>query len=329
MLREAAGLTGEDVGEELGWSVSKLSRTEKARAAVPWNDVSDLLNIYGVNDETRTALIQLCKDLKPQAWRQPYNDVLASFKNLANYIDLESAASSLPIHTPLTILGLLQTEDYARAIVSATWPLELTDLEVQRRVELRMQRQEVIGLDSPLRLWAILDEASMHREVGGPDVVRGQLQQLSRVAHRPEVTIQVIPFNAGGHVSWPGRSASSPLTTIQTCSPSRRSPARSPWTARRTSALQASALTIYARRLTRQSTRETDPRDSAEVRLAGEDVDGLVYLCSVAQEQPCRSAMRGEHNGLLDHLTAVIGLSDRRSPGPGEEDGSPSDRARP
>jgi hypothetical protein len=181
-----------------------VSRIEKARAAVPWSDVSDLLDVYGVDDATRTALIQLCKDSKQQAWWQPYNDVLASFKNLANYIDLESAASSLRIYTPLTIPGLLQTEDYARAIVSATWPLELTDLEVQRRVELRMQRQEVIGLDPPLRLWAILDEAALHRAVGGPDVMRGQLEHLSRVAHRPEITIQVIPFDAGGHVAMAG-----------------------------------------------------------------------------------------------------------------------------
>lgn len=203
-LREVAGLTGEDVGKQLGWSVSKVSRIEKARAAVPWSDVSDLLDVYDVDDTTRTALIQLCKDSKQQAWWQPYNDVLASFKNLANYIDLESAASSLRIYTPLTIPGLLQTEDYARAIVSATWPLELTDLEIQRRVELRMQRQKIIGLDPPLRLWAILDEASLHREVGGTGVMRAQLEHLGRVAHRPEITIQVIPFDAGGHVAMSG-----------------------------------------------------------------------------------------------------------------------------
>jgi transcriptional regulator with XRE-family HTH domain len=203
-LREAAGLTGDAIAKQLGWSVSKVSRIEKARATVPWSDVSDMIDLYGVNGETRTALIQLCKDSKQQAWWQPYSDVLASFKNLANYIDLESAASSLRIYTPLTIPGLLQTEEYARAIVSATWPLELTDLEVQRRVELRMQRQKIIGLDPPLRLWAILDEASLHREVGGTDVMRAQLAHLGRIAHRPEITMQVIPFDAGGHVAMAG-----------------------------------------------------------------------------------------------------------------------------
>jgi transcriptional regulator with XRE-family HTH domain len=203
-LREAADLTGDDVARKLGWSVSKVSRIEKARATVPWSDVSDLLDTYDVDDQTRAALIQLCKDAKQQAWWQPYNDVLASFKNLANYIDLESAASSLRIYTPLTIPGLLQTEDYARAIITATWPLEFTDVEVQRRVELRMQRQKVIGQDPPLRLWAILDEAALHREVGGAEVMRAQLEHLAHVARRPEVTIQVIPFAAGGHVAMAG-----------------------------------------------------------------------------------------------------------------------------
>jgi transcriptional regulator with XRE-family HTH domain len=200
-LREAAGLTGEDVGKQLGWSVSKVSRIEKARAAVPWSDVSDLLDVYGVEDATRAALIQLCKDSKQQAWWQPYNDVLASFKNLANYIDLESAASSLRMYTPLTVPGLLQTEDYARAITTTAGPLELTDAEIERRVELRLQRQAIIAKDPPLRLWAILDEAALHREVGGTEVMRGQLQHLSQIARRPEITLQVIPYDVGAHVA--------------------------------------------------------------------------------------------------------------------------------
>jgi transcriptional regulator with XRE-family HTH domain len=203
-LREAARLTGDDVAKQLGWSVSKVSRIEKARATVPWSDVSDLLDIYDPDDETRAALIQLCKDAKQQAWWQPYNDVLAAFRNLASYIDLESAASSLRIYTPLTIPGLLQTEDYARAIITATWPLEFTDVEIERRVELRLRRQEVIAKDPPLRLWAIVDEAALHREVGGVDVTRAQLQHLNRIARRPEITLQVIPFAAGGHVAMAG-----------------------------------------------------------------------------------------------------------------------------
>lgn len=203
-LREAARLTGDDVCAHLGWSVSKLSRIEKARATVPWSDVSDLLDVYDVDDETRAALIQLCKEAKQQAWWQPYNDVLASFRNLATYIDLESAASSLRMYTPLTIPGLLQTEDYARAIMTAAWPLELSDEEIERRVELRMHRQQVIANDPPLRLWAIMDEAALHRQVGGRHVMRGQLEHLTEVARRPEVTLQVIPYAAGGHVAMAG-----------------------------------------------------------------------------------------------------------------------------
>lgn len=203
-LREAAGLTGEDVGKQLGWSVSKVSRIEKARAAVPWSDVSDLLDVYGVEGETRAALIQLCKDSKQQAWWQSYNDVLSSFKNLANYIDLEAAASSLRMYTPLTVPGLLQTEDYARAITATAGPLDLTDAEIERRVELRLQRQAIIAKDPPLRLWAILDEAALHREVGGIEVMRGQLRHLSQIARRPEITLQVIPYGVGAHVAMAG-----------------------------------------------------------------------------------------------------------------------------
>ena len=203
-LREGARLTGDDVAKQLGWSVSKVSRIEKARAAVPWSDISDLLDIYDVDDETRAALIQLCKDAKQQAWWQPYNDVLASFRNLASYIDLESAASSLRVYTPLTIPGLLQTEDYARAITTTAGPLELADEEIERRVELRMQRQVIIATEPPLRLWVILDEAALHRHVGNLDIMRGQLQQLARVARRPEITLQVIPYDAGAHVAMAG-----------------------------------------------------------------------------------------------------------------------------
>lgn len=203
-LREAADLTGDDVAKQLGWSVSKVSRIEKARAAVPWSDVSDLLDVYDIASETRAALIQLCKDSKQQAWWQPYNDVLASFKNLTNYIDLESAASSLRIYTPLTIPGLLQRDDYARAIIATARPLELTEREVERRVELRLHRQAVIAKDPRLRLWAIMDEAALHREVGGHDVMRRQLEHLADMARQPEITVQVIPFSAGGHVAMAG-----------------------------------------------------------------------------------------------------------------------------
>jgi transcriptional regulator with XRE-family HTH domain len=203
-LREEAGLTGDDVGKQLGWSVSKISRIEKARATVPWSDISDLLDIYHVDEDTRAALIKLCKDSKQQAWWQPYNDVLASFRNLASYIDLESAASSLRTYTPLTIPGLLQTEDYARSIITSARPLELTDEEIERRVELRLQRQEVIGQDPPLRLWMIVDEAALHRHVGGSRVMYGQLMHLAQIARRPEITLQVIPYVAGGHVAMAG-----------------------------------------------------------------------------------------------------------------------------
>lgn len=204
-LREASGLTGDDVAKRLGWSVSKISRIEKARAAVPWGDVSDLLDLYGMDEsDTRKALIQLARDSKQQAWWQPYNDVLASFRNLATYIDLESAAESVRMFTPLTVPGLLQTESYARGIITTAGPLDLTEEEIERRVELRMRRQSVISEDPALELWVILDEAVLHRVVGDQDTMASQLHHLADCARHPKITIQVIPFSAGAHAAMAG-----------------------------------------------------------------------------------------------------------------------------
>lgn len=181
-----------------------MSRIEKARASVPWSDISDLLELYEVSAGHRDALIQLARESRQQAWWQSYSDVLSSFRNLATYIDFESAAVSLRMYTPLAVPGLLQTEDYARAVIGTTGPVERTEAEIERRVELRMQRQAAIAKEPPLELWVILDEAALHRVVGGPQVMREQVEHLIEVARRPEVTLQVIPFGAGAHVAMAG-----------------------------------------------------------------------------------------------------------------------------
>lgn len=201
-LREGTGLTGDQVAERLDWYGAKVSKIETGRIAVGWGDVSDLLDLYGIeDDETRERLIALARESRRrEGWWQPYSDLLS--KNNRTLIDLEVSASSLRIFEPLVVPGLLQTPDYARAIITSR--LEYEEKEVQRRVELRMQRQAVVAKDGSLDLWAIIDEAALHRENGGSQVMRDQLLRLAEVAEEPGVQVQVIPNRVGAHAAMSG-----------------------------------------------------------------------------------------------------------------------------
>ena len=201
--REAAGKTGEDVAAALGWSDSKVSRIETGQIAVTWGDVSDMLDLYGVADpQVRDALISLARQARQQGWWHPYASILG--RPYATYIGLESAAESLRVFEPLTVPGQLQTEPYARAIIRTT-TRELGADEVERLVEVRLRRQDVIfNSDDPLRLSVVLDEAVLRREVGGPAVMAGQLRRLAEAAARPRVRVQVLAFTQGSHVSMAG-----------------------------------------------------------------------------------------------------------------------------
>ncbi|MEU8304834.1 helix-turn-helix transcriptional regulator [Actinomadura sp. NPDC048955] len=202
-LREATGLTGDEVTERLGWYGAKVSRIEKGRISVPWSDVVELLDLYEVSDSaTREALIQLAKAARQKEWWQPYSDMLS--KNARTYIGLESAAESLRTYQPSSVPGLLQTTDYARAIITRAGPLTLGEDEIGRRLSLRTKRQAVIGEAGSLRLWTVLDEAALYREIGGSDVMRAQLMHLVEMAHHPQIDIQVMPFSAGPHASLSG-----------------------------------------------------------------------------------------------------------------------------
>jgi transcriptional regulator with XRE-family HTH domain len=202
-LREVAGLTGDEVTQRLGWYGAKVSRIEKGRISVPWSDVVDLLDLYGVDDPaTREALIRLAKAARQKEWWQPYSDMLS--KNARTYIGLESAAESLRTYQPSSVPGLLQTTDYARAIITRAGPLTLGEDEIGRRLSLRTKRQAVIGEEGSLRLWTVLDEAALHREIGGSAVMHEQLLHLMEMAHHPQIDIQVMPFSAGPHASLSG-----------------------------------------------------------------------------------------------------------------------------
>jgi transcriptional regulator with XRE-family HTH domain len=202
-LREATRKTGEEAAAALGWSDSKISRIETGRIAVTWGDVSDMLDLYGVTDpEIRGSLIALAREARQKGWWHPYSSMLS--RHYATHIGLEAAAESLRIFEPLTVPGLLQTEPYARAII-ATNTRELGQDEIERRVEVRLRRQDVIfKSEDPLRLSVVLDEAVLRRETGGPAIMTGQIQRLIEASAQPRIRLQVLAFAQGSHVGMAG-----------------------------------------------------------------------------------------------------------------------------
>lgn len=193
-LREAAGLTMEDVAQRLDWSKAKISRIETGRTRVTPSDVRLLVEEYGVTDEQeRQALMDLARKARKQGWWHNYSDVIAS-----PYVGFEAEASGVRTYQSQLVPGLLQTEGYVRALLSSVRPA-LPRHEIDRRVEARVARQERLGEQDAPHLWAILDEAVFHRLVGGPDVMAGQLDRLREAARLPNVTLQVLPFSAGSH----------------------------------------------------------------------------------------------------------------------------------
>ncbi|WTW93858.1 helix-turn-helix domain-containing protein [Streptomycetaceae bacterium NBC_01309] len=198
-LREGQGISREDAGYEIRASESKISRMELGRVSFKDRDVADLLTMYGVTDETeREALLNLTREANATGWWHSYGDILPSWFQV--YVGLEEAASVIRTYEVQFVPGLLQTADYARAVIVAGQP-NASAPEVERRVGLRTQRQLILGRDRPPRLWAVLDEAALRRPIGGRDVMRGQIQHLIDAAAHPHVTIQVMPFRFGAHAA--------------------------------------------------------------------------------------------------------------------------------
>lgn len=194
-LREAAKLTCEDVAEHLECSASKISRVETGRVSVSPRDVRDMLEIYGVPEDQREALVQLARESRQKGWWHAYGDSVQP--HLATLLGLESAASEIRIYEVNLIPSLLQTEDYARAVLAAGM-VSSGRTEIERLVALRMERQQVTNANLP-KVWAVLDEAALRRQVGGAEVMRVQLEHLREVSVMPNVSLQVIPFGGGAH----------------------------------------------------------------------------------------------------------------------------------
>jgi len=194
-LREAAKLTCEEVAERLECSASKISRVETGRVSVSPRDVRDMLEIYGTPPDQRDSLVQLARDSRQKGWWHAYGDTVQP--HLATYLGLESAAVEIRMYEVSLIPRLLQTEDYARAVIAAG-TVNSPRADVERQVALRMERQRLTRTNPP-KVWAVLDEAALRRQVGGPEVMRMQLEYLLELTNLPNVSLQVIPFFGGAH----------------------------------------------------------------------------------------------------------------------------------
>jgi transcriptional regulator with XRE-family HTH domain len=200
-LRESARLTREDVAERTGINTVTLYRIENARVRPQARTLMTLLDLYEVADDRKAELAVLLRDARQRGWLQAYESLLP--QEYTTYIGFEAEASVIWNYESLFVPGLLQTEDYVRAVTRAGLPTASDD-EVDRRVEVRLQRQRVLTGSSPIELWAIVDEAALRRQVGGSDVMRAQLGHLIDAAGLPHITLQVIPYSAGAHAGMLG-----------------------------------------------------------------------------------------------------------------------------
>ncbi|WP_308409580.1 helix-turn-helix transcriptional regulator [Streptomyces sp. A3M-1-3] len=201
-LREGRELTSEAAAAEMGWHPSKMSRLEGGRSGLRGPDVGRLLDLYGISDAgEREALADLAREGRRRVWWQPYNDVLA--KHYASFISFEVEASAIRNYQVSAVPGLLQTADYARVLTRSSNP-EYSPEDVNALVEVRLARQNAAWeREEPLKLWAILDEAVVHRAVGGPAAMAKQLQRLIAASEMPNITLQILPFTAGAHAGMP------------------------------------------------------------------------------------------------------------------------------
>ncbi|SOD63909.1 Helix-turn-helix domain-containing protein [Streptomyces zhaozhouensis] len=205
-LREAQGITGADAGREIRGSHSKISRLEMGRIGFKPRDVDDLLTLYGVYDTAERATLQaLVRESNSQGWWHYFHDVVPSWLHM--YLGLEQAATVIRGYELQFVPGLLQTEEYARAVIGLDPD---TPERRERKVQLRMARQQVLHRDRPPTLWVIVDEAALRRSMGGRALMRGQLTHLIEATRMPHVTVQVVPFAAGAHSAIAG-----PVTVLR------------------------------------------------------------------------------------------------------------------
>ena len=201
-LREAKGISREDAGYTIRASESKISRMELGRVSFKERDVTDLLSLYGVEDAAeRDALVTLVREANQSGWWHSFSDAMPNW--FQTYVGLEEASALIRLYEVQFVPGLLQTEGYMRALMTLNRP-SLDRSEVDRRISVRMNRQKLVADKEGPRLWAIVDEAALRRPVGGPAVMRAQIEHLIEAADMPNVILQVMPFRFGGHAAESG-----------------------------------------------------------------------------------------------------------------------------
>lgn len=196
-LRESQFLKLEEVAEQIGLAASTLSRIETGKAPTRPAYLNSMLELYGVdNPSQRQALLDMAKDGHRKGWWALWDGVLPT--GFSIWVGLEAEAASLRVYESQVVHGLLQTEEYARAVMSTVRRRQTPD-EIDKLVSLRMQRQEVLWKADPLELWIILDEGVLRRMAGRAEVMRGQLEHLYNASQWPNVTLQVLSFGSGLH----------------------------------------------------------------------------------------------------------------------------------
>jgi transcriptional regulator with XRE-family HTH domain len=207
-LRESRGISRERAGAAIRASQSKISRLELGRTGFKMRDVVDLSALYGVTDEAeRAALIGLARQANAPGWWHDYADVVPAW--FEPYVGLEQAASLIRTYEVQFVPGLMQTREYARAVIELGHG-HGPETAVERRVELRMRRQEILRRARPPRLWVVIDEAALRRPIGGEPVMEGQLRHLIALCELPHVTVQLMPFHSAGHAA-----AGGPITLLR------------------------------------------------------------------------------------------------------------------
>ncbi|MBL3667796.1 helix-turn-helix domain-containing protein [Streptomyces sp. M2CJ-2] len=196
-LRESAGLKREEAARVLRVAPATIRRMETAEVALKIPYLQLLLKAYGVSDEEIDAFVQLAEDANRPGWWQRFHEILPNWFSM--YVSLEGAATLIRSYEPHFVPGLLQTEDYARAVLRSGAIGQTSPEDIEGHVALRMQRQELLTRDDAPRLWVVMDETALRRPVGGPEVMRAQIDRLLDATKMSNVTLQVAPFAGGPH----------------------------------------------------------------------------------------------------------------------------------
>jgi transcriptional regulator with XRE-family HTH domain len=196
-LRERAGMKREEAAQVLRVAPGTIRRMETAEVALKIPYVQLLLGAYGIGDEEARGFVELAEEANKPGWWQRFHDVLPHWFSM--YVSLEGAASLIRAYEPQFVPGLLQTEDYARAIMFGGAIGHTEPEDVERHVALRMQRQSLLTRPDAPRLWAVMDETVLRRPVGAPGVLKGQVEKLLEAARLPNVTLQLAEFASGHH----------------------------------------------------------------------------------------------------------------------------------